>query len=222
MIESRIELLVLDAHGVVLNAYWPSFLREVARRTHVQHEQIVHRWQNAVRADAWSGRIDDEELWQRLTGTQASSIDWRSILEAGYTYGPAAPHLQSWSKRVPIYLLSNHRSHWLLPRLDRFGLRGFFDRILISDSIGAVKPQAASFAPILDYAAGAGRVLFIDDQLCNVESARTAGIQALHSADADDWPNQVCYHLGLEAEVRTLPPAFVGRAGSNEQAGRTT
>lgn len=184
---SRIDLLVLDAHGVVLNAYWPRFLREVARLTYEPVEEVLRRWHDSVRIDAWLGRISDDELWKRLAPADHARHDWQAILEAGYTCGPAEPHLRRWRAWVPVWLLSNHRTHWLLPRLSRFGVLGCFDRILVSDAIGASKPDARAFGELLRQRSGSKRVLFVDDQADNVDAARQLGIHALHAHTDGRW-----------------------------------
>jgi len=194
---SRIQLLVLDAHGVVLNAYWPRFLREVAGLTGETEADVVRRWNNCVRADAWLGHISDNELWQRLIPPQHVSHDWRAILEAGYALGPAAPHLRRWTECVPIWLLSNHRTHWLRPRLERFNLLVRFPRVLVSDRIGAVKPGREMFDFVLQQSPNPNHVLFVDDQTCNVEAARRQGISALHADPARDWITAVYNSLGV-------------------------
>lgn len=183
----RIDLLVLDAHGVVLNAYWPRFLREVARLTHESAAEVLGRWHDGLRTDAWLGRISDDELWRRLIPADHAHHDWRAILEAGYTLGPAAPHLQRWRACVPIWLLSNHRTHWLLPRLKRLGVLEYFERILVSDTVGAAKPEPRAFDGLLEPDSRAQRVLFVDDQACNVTAARQRGISAIHAQPESGW-----------------------------------
>jgi FMN phosphatase YigB (HAD superfamily) len=202
----RIELLVLDAHGVVLNACWPRFLRELARLTHEPEEDVVRRWHERVRTDAWLGRISDDELWKRLMPTDHARHNWRAILEAGYTCGPAAPHLRRWSECVPVWLLSNHRSHWLLPRLSRFGLLGCFERILVSDTIGAAKPDQEAFDVLLGKNSHSKRVLFVDDQACYVEAARQMGIRSLHAHSDGSWVASVYNSLGASPDAMGVSP----------------
>ena len=192
----RMDLLVLDAHGVVLNAYWPRFLCEIAQRTGEPVERVVDRWHVHVREDAWLGRINDEELWGRLVPACAGRHDWQAVLEAGYTLGPASAYLQRWTAHLPIWLLSNHRSHWLLPRLERFNLMGCFERILVSDAIGAAKPEPKAFDDILKYGPPSQRILFVDDQACNVAAARQRSIRALQTDAGRAWVDTVDNLIG--------------------------
>lgn len=197
MTNTRIELVVLDVHGVVLNVYWPSFLREIARDTGQPADVVARRWHTSLRSDTWLGKITDRQLWQRLTGLERDGRDWRQVLEAGYTRGPAAPYVRRWAARVPIWLLSNHRTSWLLPRLARFDLLDCFDCILVSDALGAMKPDPAAFREIRKFASAPERVLFVDDQLVNVRSAGRLGFLTLYANDAGGWPDVIDRLLDL-------------------------
>jgi putative hydrolase of the HAD superfamily len=183
----EIELFVLDAHGVVLNNPLPRFLDRLAERTGQERDAVRERWHRDLRTPAWTGRIGDEELWELLAGAEHATHDWRAVLERSYEPGPAAPYLARWSARVPLWLLSNHRSHWLEPRLRRFGLHRAFERILVSDRIGAAKPEAGAFAPILEHVRSPSSVLFLDDRMRNVEAARALGLRAVRLTEADAW-----------------------------------
>jgi FMN phosphatase YigB (HAD superfamily) len=144
-----------------------------------------------VRTDAWLGCIGDDELWRRLIPDHHARYDWRAILEAGYTCGPAEPHLRRWSACVPVWLLSNHRTHWLLPRLQRFGVLECFARIVVSDTMGAAKPDATAFGELLRQRSASKCILFVDDQACNVEVARRLGIPALQAQPDGRWVAEV-------------------------------
>jgi len=61
-----------------------------------------------------------------------------------------------------------------LPRLERFGVADRFDRILVSDVLGAAKPSAVAFAALQ----GRDDLVFFDDSQCNVDAARSFGIDA--------------------------------------------
>lgn len=194
------KLLLLDAHGILLNAYWPEFLHRVAGQTGEPHALLDQRWHDGVRQDAWLGRIDDRELWRRLIPDGAGRADWRDQLEAGYRLGPAASSLGRWARRVPIWVLSNHRSHWLLPRLNRFGLTAHLERVLVSDRIAAMKPQAEAFGEALRHAGDPRAVLFVDDQACNVSAARRLGMQAVHAERDQAWIPRVDALLDMTAD----------------------
>ncbi|HXW26436.1 MAG TPA: HAD-IA family hydrolase, partial [Xanthobacteraceae bacterium] len=70
------------------------------------------------------------------------------------------------------------------------GILGHFKEVFVSSTIGLRKPDAAAY----DYAVEAigvpaGRIVFFDDAVANVEGARTRGLKAVHvrsSADVAD------------------------------------
>lgn len=186
MSKGKVELLVLDVHGVVLSDYLPSFLAELAARTGQCAHRVQLRWRRELRRAAWTGEIEDAELWQRLTD-DAGGGHWRDLLEAGYRLGPAAGYLPRWSRRVPVWLLSNHRTHWLMPRLHRFGLAGYFQRVLVSDALGAAKPEARAFGPVLAGASEPGAALFVDNSESNAAAANKLGLQVVHAGAGRPW-----------------------------------
>jgi putative hydrolase of the HAD superfamily len=189
--------LVLDVHGVVLNNPLPDFLEALARRTGERPQDLRRRWHEEIRKDAWLGRIPDEELWKRLAGDRAPEGGWLRDLEGRYAPGPAAPHLRRWGRRASIWLLSNHRSPWLLPRLARLDLHGAFDEVLVSDEVGALKPERAAFRAALAGLDDPSAALFVDDQVPNIEAAADVGLAAVHAAPGTTaWVGAVDGWLG--------------------------
>jgi len=208
-----VELLVLDVHGVVLSDHLPKFFEEFAVRTGERVDDVRRRWRKGIRTPAWKGEIDDEELWRRLTGGGAHR--WRELLEAGYQLGPAAPHLARWSARVPIWLLTNHRTGWLVPRLRRFGIHDHFEQILVSDVIGAAKPDAGAFAPIGEHVRQPHAALFVDDKMRNVEAARRLGLRAVHAAGPTNWIATVDAYL--DSVIEESPPGAIATNAASAQ-----
>lgn len=192
MNRTKIEILVLDAHGVVLNNPLRQFLTEFAEMTGQDATTVQVRWDEEVRARAWTGELSDAEIWRALSGNRHSiRNDWNELLESHYEAGPAKPYLESWHRRAKLWILSNHRSHWLVPRLHRFRIANYFERVLISDELGAAKPDPKVFDPILRQVDTPGSVVFVDDQSRNVEAARELGIVGIDLNRTTNWAEQV-------------------------------
>ena len=132
------KLLVLDGQGVVFDAPIKRFLATFADDQQLSLTAIEARWDSGLRERAWRGQIDDEDLWNALAGRSVDAAQTRLRLDASYRPGPAAPHVADWSGKARLCLLSNHRSAWLLPRLDAFGIRSCFSGIWVSDATGHV------------------------------------------------------------------------------------
>lgn len=179
MNEPTVDYLILDAHGVCFNNPFKPFLSTLAQMTYQRPEDVQRRWMDELRTPAWLGEIGEQELWQRLTRSIGDTECWQALLEIHYKPGPVARHLRRWGSAVPIWIMSNHRTTWLLRRFMRYDMADCFTRIYVSDEQGLVKPDIRFFERVASRLPRPGRALFIDDQQANVDSARQAGMQAL-------------------------------------------
>ncbi len=192
---SHVELLVLDGQGVVFSDPLVEFFAALADETAQDPVVVRTRWNDLLREPAWRGTISDETLWHGLS--EGRGHGWGERLESAYGPGPAAPALARWSSVVPIWLLTNHRTPWIEARLDRLELRRWFTRVLVSDAVGALKPERAVFDPILRHVRHPASVLLVDDQAKNVEAAAALGFCALLADSSGRWLDAVDGKLGL-------------------------
>ncbi len=88
--------------------------------------------------------------------------------------------------QVPITIASNtSQPHWEwvqrnLPFADRF------DPPILSHLVGAMKPDAAFYQPLIERSGlSSEEIFFTDDRLENIEGAKTLGIQAFHFTGAE-------------------------------------
>lgn len=173
-------LLVLDVHGVVFTNPLIPYLAETAERLGRDSSDVLHLWTSALRRPFWLGQLEERALWETLfPGADADALS--AELERRYEPGPLFEVVGE--SGGPAWLLSNHRSEWLLPRLARFGLEGRFERVLVSDAIGLVKPDIGAFR-LVRRLAGDRPITYVDDKLANVETAASVFEQAVHVADA--------------------------------------
>lgn len=172
-------LIVLDAHGVVFNRAFPTFVDRRARERNDDPTATWERWRRHLRLDFWEGRTTPDEMWGRLFPGD-DPVRLTAGLERTYRPGPLYEHVTSTSHRM--WLLSNHYSGWLVPQLRRFGLADRFDRVLVSDQVGIAKPSPLVFDMIRRDAGDAPVVLF-DDSAVNVAAARAAGLTARRVVD---------------------------------------
>ena len=184
-----IELLVLDGQGVVFNDPLATFLAHLADATGQDRGVVLARWRDHVREHAWRGTIDDAAMWCALVGSDPR--DWGARLEAAYVPGPAAPLLPGWAAHVPVWLLTNHRTAWIEQRLERFALRRWFSRVLVSEALGALKPEFPVFAPLLAHVRDPAAVLVVDDQEKNVAAAAALGLSAVLADPDGRWIAEV-------------------------------
>ena len=168
------DIVVLDAHGVVFNRVFPSFVRRRAIERGDDPVVVWDRWRREHRLDFWEGRTTPTAMWAALfPGDCPARLS--ADLERRYRPGPLFRFVASGTDR--LWLLSNHRSGWLLPRLERFGIADRFERVLVSDQLGVAKPDPAAFEPVAEEMQRA-RVCLLDDSAGNVAAARRLGIDA--------------------------------------------
>jgi putative hydrolase of the HAD superfamily len=171
-----IDLILLDAMGVLyvvgddVGELLIPFLRE--RGTPRSEREI----QEAYRLVSL-GAMEARAFWEAMGVDPAGEDDYLSghRLQAG---------LEAFLDRLPAGLrlacLSNDVSEWSRKLRLRFGLEPRIPDWLISGDLGLRKPDGR----IYDQASqrlgvSPGRILFVDDRLANVRSARAQGMQAV-------------------------------------------
>lgn len=180
-------LLVLDVHGVIFTNPLVPFIAETAERLGREREEALRAWTTRLRRPFWLGEVSVEQLWSTLfPGCPPAGLT--AELEERYEAGPFLGALDAIDG--PVWLLSNHRTEWLLPRISRFGLDGRFERIYVSDAIGFVKPEAGAFRFVQDVV-GDRRVRYIDDKAENVAAAAAVFDESIHVRDAVERPHAV-------------------------------
>lgn len=148
---------------------------------------------NSLFEDLETGRVSDEAFFHALReqsgmplGDDQIVAAWNAML-LGF---PAvhAEYLKALRERYRIFLLSNtnaihYRAFQALFR-ESTGLSSLddcFERAYYSHKMGQRKPWPAAYQMVLDeQGLEAGKTLFIDDTLVNVEGARAVGIRSVH------------------------------------------
>jgi glucose-1-phosphatase len=133
------------------------------------------------------GAIGHEEYFESLRASLQIDIPdaqflegWNAIL-LDEVPGISAALAQA-AARMPVYAFSNsnpaHEACWP----DRYaGPLAHFRKIFVSSTIRLRKPDAAAFRFVVnEIGVPAERIVFFDDSLGNVESARACALQAVH------------------------------------------
>lgn len=71
----------------------------------------------------------------------------------------------------------------------------FIERVVVSDEIGVAKPDPAAFMAAIHDEESAAHVLFVDDQIANVRTARNLGMHAVHAGEDPGWITLVSRYL---------------------------
>ncbi|OGG04655.1 MAG: hypothetical protein A3F83_00880 [Candidatus Glassbacteria bacterium RIFCSPLOWO2_12_FULL_58_11] len=103
------------------------------------------------------------------------------------------------ASKFKLYFLSNTGPLHIPGLYDRFPSLLFFHGQALSWDLGVLKPDPAFFARALDkFSLRAPECLFIDDQLCNVETARALGIQSIQHLSAEKTAAAISAALDLD------------------------
>ena len=192
-------LLVLDAGGVILSNQMPQLYRDLAEDAGGTLDDVDAAYL-PLRVDLWSGALDERRFWELLLTTleiASSAQTWQA--RVAELIQPALPVevLQSWAAKTPVWVLSNHRSEWLLPALDRYGYTPFIARTIVSDATGLVKPAEDCCRYLVEHYDGpADDILFVDDKVRNLAPAHAHGIATLEADPDGRWVAQCSKWLG--------------------------
>lgn len=149
------------------------------------------------------GEIDAAAYFASLRDTLGVALDDARLL-AGWNqiFVEEMPGIGELLKRVasriPTYAFTNtnraHATHYVWQFAP---VLGHFRKVFASHEMGLRKPEPAAFAHIVqEIGVPAGRVLFFDDTLANVEGARACGLQAVH-VTSDKTVRDTLAALGL-------------------------
>ena len=151
-------------------------------------ERLVFGSQEWKRAQI--GQCSEDDVWTSLSARLKLSPKALAELRHDFWAGDCLDAelialIRSWHSCCKTALLSNFPAS-LRALLDQLGLTDAFDVIVISGEVGVVKPHTRIYQLAAErLGVPMSGCLFVDDFVENVESARTAGMQALHFAPPD-------------------------------------
>jgi putative hydrolase of the HAD superfamily len=177
--------LLFDVGGVLVELNGMETLLDWLGPPAVTVDELWVRWlrSKAVR-DFETGLIDPAEFAVAVTREFGLKVEPDAFLDsfAGWPIG-LYPGAMNMLARIPTRyrraLLSNSNAlHW--PRVSNdMGLGAAFEHHFVSHLTGKIKPDAAAFEDVVEsLACSAARVLFLDDNMLNVEAARSVGMHA--------------------------------------------
>lgn len=185
---SSIDVLLFDLGRVVLDIDFTRVLQVWSDHAGRTPEDIVGHFS---RGDAYMrherGEISDDAFFAHLRDTleidltPAQFLDGWNAIFVGEMPG-IAELLPRAARRWPLYAFSNtnpaHVAHFSAHHAE---LLGHFRDVYLSSSIGMRKPDAESFDHVVaEIGVPAGRILFFDDLIDNIDGARARGLQTVH------------------------------------------
>jgi putative hydrolase of the HAD superfamily len=185
---AQIEAVVLDFGGVMARVYRPERFRDLEERLGLEPESLPEiLWRSPECRQAEVGKISQEEYWQRIAprlGLQSSEAvrAFRHEVYGGISADAQMVGLvRRLRRRYRTGLLSNASARepdWLV---ERYGLDGLFDVIVLSAAVGFAKPDPAVYELALErLGTAAEATVFVDDYQPNVAVAMAMGFQGIH------------------------------------------
>jgi 2-haloacid dehalogenase len=188
----RIDAVIFDLGGVLVDWDPRHLYRSLFAR-----ESEMEQFLSEICTPAWHNRLDagrpmDEavtELADQHPG-QASLIRayrdrWSEMFE-GEIQGTVRLLKRLYRSNIPLYALSNFPAEKFEDFRQQFDFVSCFQGIVLSGTEQLTKPDPRIYACAVNrFDLDAGRTLFIDDRIENVESARTFGLRTHHFRGAD-------------------------------------
>jgi glucose-1-phosphatase len=165
-----IAVVLFDVGGVLVELSGVATLLEWLDQR-LTAAQLWSLWLHSPSVRAFeTGRIDGRQFAAGVLAELQLDIEPGYFLQA-FTHWPTGLYRRA--------LLSNSNAlHW--PRvLDEMGLGALFEHRFASHLMGKIKPDAEAFEHVLEALdCSASQVLFLDDNVLNVEAARSIGMRA--------------------------------------------
>lgn len=188
------DALLFDLGRVVLDIDFSKAIACWAGHAGCETDDIVERF---VRTEAYwhheTGKISDAAYFDSLRTSLGIPLSDAQFLEgwnaifAGEMPG-IAPLLARAARRLPLYVFSNtNNAHVEYFSVIHADVLGHFREVFLSSSIGLRKPDAEAYDHVVkSIGLPAGRIVFFDDLVENVESARARGLKAVHVKSSGD------------------------------------
>ncbi len=148
---------------------------EFTKRLHDSYREINHGIWKEFEQGTITGKALKVERYQRLftrekiaqDATEAAMTYLSRLGEAGFLLDGAYEHLERVSESFPLALLTNGVAATQHGRLKASGIGHFFDPIIISEEVGAQKPDPKIFEILMARTTGIAKasVLIIGDSL---------------------------------------------------------
>jgi FMN phosphatase YigB (HAD superfamily) len=185
------DVLLFDLGGVLIELTGVAQMREWAQIA--SDEELWRRWLASPSVRQFeTGLATREEFAAALCAEFALPIGGDDFLAAfalwpSRAFSGAHDLLAALAARHRLAVLSNNNAvHW--ERISRdMGLGEYFSATFLSHEIGLIKPDRAAFEHVVAALGCAPeRILFLDDNLINVEQAREVGMIAHHVAGVEE------------------------------------
>ena len=188
---NQIKAVVFDVGGVLCE--WQSICREFAGELGMDYKKFLEiflkfSFDPAIGSDL--GYMTMAEFFQKLTaalGVLEKSQDWRKRFVPGFKrIEPTFTLLEELKGKYRLALLTNAKTG-LWDEWQEGRLREYFKLIVDSSEVHVLKPDERIFKILLErMALKPEECLFIDDEVKNIDAAKTLGFKTVHFKEPEN------------------------------------
>jgi 2-haloacid dehalogenase len=187
------DIAIFDLGGVLLD--WNP--RHLFRKLFAGDEAAMEHFLATVCTSDWNRAQDAGRPWAEAARLlKAEHPGKADLIDAYYTRfdemiaapieGTVAILAELRARKTPLYILSNYSAETFRSAPGRFAFLSWFDGGIISGDVGALKPDPAIYALLVDrFGIDPRRAVFIDDVAANAEGGRALGIRGIHFRGPD-------------------------------------
>jgi putative hydrolase of the HAD superfamily len=188
----EIRVLLFDVGGVLVQLSGVEAMLEWLDNG-ISEDEFWRRWlQSEPVRQFETGQIDADEFAIGVTSEFDLAVEPRQFLEAFIRWPTGLyPGTLEMLARIPgsyqrAVLSNSNALHW--PRVQtEMKLGAAFDNHFVSHLTGRIKPDAAAFEHVMEsLGCSPASVLFLDDNLLNVDAAKRVGMQAVRVRGIDE------------------------------------
>jgi putative hydrolase of the HAD superfamily len=188
------DALLFDLGRVVLDIDFSRALACWAGHAGCEPTHLIGRFsQNDIYKRHERGEISDAEFFAASRASLGIEMSDAQFLEGwNAIFAGEMPEIAALlaraARRLPLYAFSNtnraHEAHFTQHFAD---VLGHFQKLFLSSTIGLRKPDAAAYDHVVKaIGVPAGRIVFFDDVMENIEGAKARGLMAVHVTSTRD------------------------------------
>lgn len=195
-----INALVLDFGGVIVRTEDHKSRRELEKKFELPeggaHELVFY---SSIADDATVGMADPDEIWEHVASELSLTADQLDQFKQSFWAGDNMDEeliqfLKSCRPEYKTAILSNAWKNLREVLADSFNIveGQTVDRILISAELGVAKPDPQIYKILADSLdCEYQEILFVDDFIENIQTAKSLGIKTIHYQPGLDLINEI-------------------------------
>ena len=193
----KVKAIIFDLGGVIVDLDFSNFYNSIITQSPLNKPQTQIILEFFRQSDIYhQGLMGDEEFYHLSCDLlQVCELDQKSFFKAFNSiiagYNPEIVELIKiikYESKVKLVCLSNiNSSHWEFLIDKKWGFLKYFDEFILSHEVHMTKPTRKIFEYAIEKAGcKPEEIVFIDDGLNNIRSARELGIIGIKFVDKED------------------------------------